>query len=65
MKQALTAGILWILLLFGGAWMLAPRPRAAEPEKTDTPIRQTEQADSMDHGGVSARGGAGGDARLL
>lgn len=48
MKQALTAGILWVLLLFGGAWMLAPRPGAAEPEKTDTPIRQTEQADSMD-----------------
>lgn len=48
MKQALTAGILWVLLLFGGAWILAPRPGAAEPEKTDTPIRQTEQADSMD-----------------
>lgn len=48
MKQALTAGILWVLLLFGGAWILAPRPRAAEPKKTDTPIRQTEQADSMD-----------------
>ena len=48
MKQALAAGMLWVLLLFGGAWMLAPRLGSAEPGKTDTPIRQTEQTDRLD-----------------
>ena len=39
MKQALTAGVAWVLLLFGGAWLLAPKPAQAQPEKTDTPTR--------------------------
>lgn len=32
MKQALAVGALWIMLLFGGAWLLAPR-LAAEAEE--------------------------------
>ena len=43
MKQALTAGVAWVLLLFGGAWLLAPKPAQAQPEKTDTPTRQEEK----------------------
>lgn len=34
MKQALAAGVLWAALLFGGAWLLAPRP---DPAQTETP----------------------------
>ena len=33
MKQALAVGALWVMLLFGGAWLLAPR-LAAEAEET-------------------------------
>ena len=43
MKQALTAGVAWVLLLFGGAWLLAPKPAQAQTEKTDTPTRQEEK----------------------
>ena len=32
MKQALAVGALWVMLLFGGAWLLAPR-LAAEAEE--------------------------------
>ena len=32
-----------VLLLFGGAWLLAPKPAQAQPEKTDTPTRQEEK----------------------
>lgn len=32
MKQALAVGVLWVVLLFGGAWLLAPR-LAAEAEE--------------------------------
>ena len=43
MKQALTAGVAWVLLLFGGAWLLAPKLAQAQPEKTDTPTQQEEK----------------------
>ena len=44
MKQALMAGLAWVLLLFGGAWLVTPKPETAQPEKTDTPGREEEKA---------------------
>lgn len=32
MKQALAVGALWVVLLFGGAWLLAPRLAAEAKE---------------------------------
>ena len=48
MKQALTAGDTMGTFAVWRCVDTGTRPGAAEPEKTDTPIRQTEQADSMD-----------------
>ena len=44
MKQALMAGLAWVLLLFGGAWLATPKPETAQPEKPDTPGREEEKA---------------------
>ena len=44
MKQALMAGLAWVLLLFGGAWLVTPKPETAQPEKPDTPGREEEKA---------------------
>lgn len=44
MKQAFTAGLAWALLLFGGAWLLAPQPTAAQPEEQPAaPAQETEK----------------------
>ena len=51
MKQALAAGVLWVLLLFGGAWVLAPRTGAAETE-VPSPSVQPEGAALADSGSV-------------
>ena len=48
MRQAWMAGVAWVLMLFGGAWLLAPGISAAQPGKTDRPTGQTEKADGQD-----------------
>ena len=48
MRQAWMAGVAWVLILFGGAWLLAAGISAAQPGKTDRPTGQTEKADGQD-----------------
>ena len=50
MKQAWMAGIAWVLVFFGGAWLAAPG--AAQPEQGDTPPAQTEKTAGRDRESV-------------
>lgn len=48
MKQALSAALLWMLLLFGGIWLAAPKNAAAQPENTKAPAGREQTAPLRD-----------------